>query len=436
MAFTFLTSPTEAPFPWRQRAQLRWRDSAVTIDTWLVEMYAVNMAGTATGSALATAYVASNIPSTNDATINMETWTASSFGYYSPYVTFTTASKPVPSVDAISVFYENTYGVQFQIYSVTGGVKSALQGSHNYIPVYYATNQGWDWSQDFSDYFPDGGTKKGWMTDREDTTFIRVDMALEDEGAATLLQMENYSYAYDTGKDTANCDWDNVIYTVYEGGTLQNTLTLNLSSIPTTWPNAAQYIPIGPANIKDNAGWTIPGYDLNTEDWEYYEVTPRDGTTPLSKPIRVYRDCRPIKHKPAQLYWIGSRGGAEILRFDGRVKDNYDVGGRDTYTTNIELESRFSGLGLTFAPESYSYEPERVPLPSTGKRSFSLSEDFFSDAERELFKSAMTATYLMVRYDGKWYPCRMKTTNYAHEQSASKLLPISCEVEILTNLKC
>jgi len=435
MAFTFLSPPTEAPFPWRQRAQLRWRDTAVTIDTWLVEMYAVNMAGTAVGSPLATAYVASNIPSTNDATLNMETWTASDQGYYAPYLTFTTGSKPVPSVDAISVFYQNTYGVQFQIYSVTGGVKSGLQGSHNYIPVYNATNQGWDWSQDFSDYFPDSALKKGWMTDREDTTFIRVDMALEDEGAATLLQMENYSYAYDTGKDTANCDWDNVVYTVYEGA-LQNTLTLNLGTVPTNWPDAAQHIPIGPANIKDNVNWTIPGYDLNTEDWDYYEVTPRDGTTPLSKPIRVYRDCRPIKHKPAQLYWIGSRGGAEILRFDGRVKDNYDVGGRDTYTTNLDLESRFSGLALTFASESYKYQPERVPLPSTGKRSFSLSEDFFSDAERELFKSAMTATYLMVRYDGKWYPCRMKTTNYAHEQSASKLLPISCEVELLTNLKC
>jgi len=435
MAFEFLSPPTEAPFSWRQRAQLRWRDNAVTIDTWLVEMYAVNMAGTVGANPIATAYVAPRNPSNNDATLNMETWTASSYGYYSPYVTFTTASKPVPSVDAISVFYQNTYGVQFQFYSVTGGVKSALQGSHNYIPIYYATNQGWDWSQDFSDYFPDSATKKGWMTDRKDTTYIRVDMAPEDEGAATLLQMENYSYTYDTGKDTANCDWDTVNYTVYYNGTSQNILNLSLASVPTGWDSAAQHIPIGPANINDNAGWTIT-YDLTTEPWDYIQITPNDGATNNCIPIRVYRDCRPIKHKPAQLYWIGSRGGAEILRFDGRVKDNYDVGGRDTYTTNIDLESRFSGLSMTFASESYKYQPERVPLPSTGKRSFSLSEDFFSDAERELFKSAMTATYLMVRYDGKWYPCRMKTTNYAHEQSASKLLPISCEVELLTNLKC
>ena len=435
MAFQFLSPPTEAPFPWRQRAQLRWRDTAATIDTWLVEMYVVNMAGTAVGSPLATAYVASTIPSSNDATLNMETWTASDQGYFAPYLVFTAGTKPVPSVDAISVFYQNTYGVQFQFYSVTGGVKSALQGSHNYIPIYYATNQGWDWSQDFSDYFPDSSLKKGWMTDREDTTFIRVDMAPEDEGAATLLQMENYSYAYDTGKDTANCDWDTVNYSVFYNGTSQNILNLSLSTVPTGWTNAAQHIPIGPANINDNAGWLIT-YDLTTQPWDYIQITPTDGATDNCKPIRVYRDCRPIKHKPAQLYWIGSRGGAEILRFDGRVKDNYEVGGRDTYTTNLDLESRFSGLALTFAAESYSYEPERVPRPSTGKRSLSLSEDFFSDAERELFKSAMTATYLMVRYDGKWYPCRMKTTNYAHEQSASKLLPISCEVELLTNLKC
>ena len=435
MAFQLLSPPTEAPFPWRQRAQLRWRDTAVTIDTWLVEMYAVNMAGTATGSPLATAYVASTIPSSNDATINMKTWTASSEGYYAPYLVFTAGTKPAPSVEPISVFFQNTYGVQFQIYSVTGGVKSAIKGSHNYIPVYFATNQEWDWSQDFSDYFPDSATKKGWMTDREDTAYIRVDMAPEDEGAATLLQMENYSYAYDTGKDTANCDWDTVNYSVFYNGTSQNILNLTLASVPTSWNSAAQHIPIGPANINDNAGWTLT-YDLTTEPWDYIQIKPNNGTTDNCKPIRVYRDCRPIKHKPAQLYWIGSRGGAEILRFDGRVKDNYDVGGRDTYTTNLDLESRFSGLGFTIAPELYSYEPERVPLPSTGKRSFSLSEDFFSDAERELFKSAMTATYLMVRYDGQWYPCRMKTTNYAHEQSASKLLPISCEVELLTNLKC
>ena len=435
MAFEFLSPPTEAPFPWRQRAQLRWRDTAATIDTWLVEMYAINMAGTAVGIPIATAYVAITNPGSNEATLNMETWTATDQGYFAPYLVFTAGTKPTPSVEAISVFYQNTYGVQFQFYSVTGGVKSALQGSHNYIPIYYATNQGWDWSQDFSDYFPDSSTKKGWMTDREDTTYIRVDMAPEDEGAATLLQMENYSYAYDTGKDTANCDWDTVNYSVFYNGTSQNILNLSLSTVPTGWTNAAQHIPIGPANINDNAGWLIT-YDLTTQPWDYIQITPTDGATDNCKPIRVYRDCRPIKHKPAQLYWIGSRGGAEILRFDGRVKDNYEVGGRDTYTTNLDLESRFSGLALTFAAESYSYEPERVPRPSTGKRSLSLSEDFFSDAERELFKSAMTATYLMVRYDGKWYPCRMKTTNYAHEQSASKLLPISCEVELLTNLKC
>lgn len=433
MAFQFLSPPTEAPFPWRQRAQLRWRDTAATIDTWLVEMYVVNMAGTVGANPIATAYVAPTIASSNEATLNMETWTASDAGYYAPYLTFTAATKPTPSVEVISVFYQNTYGVQFQFYSVTGGVKSALQGSHNYIPIYYATNQGWDWSQDFSDYFPDSATKKGWMTDREDTTYIRVDMAPEDEGAATLLQMENYSYAYDTGKDTANCDWDTVNYSVYYNGISQNVLNLSLGTVPTSWANAAQHIPIGPANINDNANWALT-YDLTTQPWDYIEIIPNDGATNNCKPIRVYRDCRPIKHKPAQLYWIGSRGGAEILRFDGRVKDNYDVGGRDTYTTNLDLESRFSGI--VFAPELYGNEPERVPLPSTGKRSFSLSEDFFSDAERELFKSAMTATYLMVRYDGKWYPCRMKTTNYAHEQSASKLLPISCEVELLTNLKC
>ena len=48
-------------------------------------------------------------------------------------------------------------------------------------------------------------------------------------------------------------------------------------------------------NIKDNPNWTLV-YDWDN-GWDYYEVQARDASSaPLGRPIRVYKDCRPIKH--------------------------------------------------------------------------------------------------------------------------------------------
>jgi hypothetical protein len=122
------------------------------------------------------------------------------------------------------------------------------------------------------------------------------------------------------------------------------------------------------------------------------------------------------------------------LRFDGRVKDNYDVSGRETYSiSNKYYDSALSGVSSS---DYLKYLPQRVPQTGKGKRSFVLSEDFFTDAERELFKSAVASRFMMVRYEGQWFPCRLKSTNYTHEQASSRLLPITCEVELSQDLLC
>jgi len=433
MAFvisTTITASTEAPYEERQVAPLYWSDNAVTIDTWLVEVYPLNMNGTL-GAKIAQAYVNILNSSTNAGRIDMNEWVRSfDFETFAPYQK--SGGGVQPAAEDINYMFGAVQGLQFQIYSVTGGTKSAVQGTYNYIPVRMGKRENWAWNDwDFSDYFPDAATKKGWMTEREVGSLSKVnyDFADEDEAIASLLQMQNADYVYDGTNNLNESDWVKVTYSLYYGGALKDTLTLNLT-VPTNWNTAQRSVPIGPANIKDNANWTFV-YDWD-DGWDYYDVQPLDSSNlTVGRAIRVYKDCRPIKHAPAQLYWIGARGGAEFLRFDGRVKDVYDVSGRDTYKINRSLESQTS-----YGTGNQSYYPQYVYMPSVGKRSFVLSEDFFTDAERELFKSAVTAQYMMVRFGGQWYPCRMKTTSYTHEQASSRLLPVTCEVEVTMDLLC
>ena len=430
--FTFVTASTEAPYEERQVAPLYWSDNAVTIDTWLVEVYPLNMNGTV-GTKLAEAYVNILNSTTNVGRIDMNEWVRGfDIDYFTPYIKI--GGGPAPEATDINYMFGAVDGFQFQIYSVTGGVKSAVQGTYNYIPVRFGKRENWAWNDwDFTDYFPDAVTKKGWMTEREVSSSLGVNyyFADEDEAIANLLQMQNANYVYNGTNNLNESDWTQVTYALYFSGVVQDTLTISLGTAPTGWEYAQRSVPIGPANIKDNPNWTL-AYNWDN-GWDYYEVQAKDASSaPLGRPIRVYKDCRPIKHAPAQLYWIGARGGAEFLRFDGRVKDVYDVSGRDTYKINRSLESQssYSTVGVQ------KIYPQYIPMPSVGKRSFVLSEDFFTDAERELFKSAITAQYMMVRFGGQWYPCRMKTTSYTHEQASSRLLPITCEVEILQDLLC
>jgi len=360
-------------------------------------------------------------------------WTQPDVAYYAfPAGT----SFPAPATPAVAILFAGAYGFQFQVYSVTNGVKSALQGSFNYIPIIFAKKQKWNFDGGYEtifDYYPDDQFRKGWLTDREATTFVRYDMAVEDEGTVNALYLGNYDYEYETGKNTNNANWDQVGYVVWYNGTQKDVLVLDKPTDINSFNDSLIYIPIGPANIKDNAGWSL-GYDLDTEPWDYIEVKLLNSSVQKCMPIRVYYDCRPQKHTPAQLYWMGTKG-VEILRFDGRVNDSYDVSGRDAFSTvNTYADGQFSGI--TNFQDFVSYFPETYQQESLGKRSFSLSEDFFTQAERELFKTAVTSSIMMVRYEGRWYPCRLKTTNYTHVQASSRLAPIRLEVEVTQALRC
>lgn len=439
MAFSFGTSlnapPPASPIERRSRTLVQWSDSAVTIDTWLVELYDFRPDGTVSSNPVLEAYVRPYNTNNNVATIDVAEY-VERVVTVDAFAVFTTETLPVPATDDVAVFYAGTLGYQFQVYSVTNGVKSSLQGSFNYIPMNYAKKQKWNWEGGYEsifDYYPDFGTKKGWLTDREGASYIRYDMAVEDQGVVNALYLGNYDYEYETGENTNNANWDQVRYQVYYNNSVENILLLDKPADSNNFDYSTFNIPIGPANINDNPNWTI-SYDLTTEPWDYIKIELIKTSGSKCKEIRVYPDCRPQKHTPAQLCWMGTKG-YEMLRFDGRVNDNYDVSGRDNFqVVNQYYNGRFSGQdyfsqGNRFLAEVSQQEAE-------GKRSFSLSEDFFTQAERELFKTAITSSIMLVRYEDKWYPCTLKTTNYTHVQASSRLAPIRLEVEVSQALLC
>ena len=434
MAFAFvsLPKPVEAPVEHRNRAPLVWQDTASPPDTWLVELRTVSMSGFTVLQS--SAYVAPYNSNTGRATIDMDKFVE---GYvfdqnnvYGAYSVAAATYVAPPSLEELAPCF-NVYGFQFDIYPVTGGTVGSLGGSYKYIPIFFAKQQKWNWNNfDFTQFYPDSNTKKGFLTDRplNASNQIEYHFALEDEAVVNALQLENYNYVYDGVNNTNGCSWDRISYTVYEGGSVENILVLNLSAAPTGFEQCNQFIPIGPANIKDNPNWASLTYDLNVEPWDYYLAILSDSGTGKARTIKVIRDCRPIKHNPAQLWWINEKGGSETLRFDGRVKETYDLGGREAYKVNDSTND-----SILYAPNNF---PDYNSLPGTGKKGFILSEDFFTDIEREIYKTALTSEIMMVRYDGTWYPCELKTTNYVHEQASSRLAPITVEVTVKQDLKC
>ena len=425
MAFTFTAQPSEAPIPETELARISWRDTSLSPDAWHVTVLSSN---NMTAPSWITNYAAYIHDFTIDASIDAREWVRR-FQENLPFY-----ANPDIELTATPAAY-NIVQYKFEIRYLSGGTLSAVQGSTIYIPIPDAIQQPWNYTDDFFTYYPVfaygvGTEYKGWLTSRPvkdvgGTYLIRYDLSPYDYATVNLLQMENYSYVFDSPWNTNSASWDTISVTVE---TPTGTLTTRDTSfaVPTTWNEANRVVPIGPQNIQDRFN-TAPLFSFEQDEWYYYDVVASDAGTQLGATIRVYNDCRPTRHTPAQLYWIGDKGGAEVLRFDARVKDVYDVGTRDVYRQSLNDFFTFDFVQTL---------PHYVRDYAEGTRSFTLSETFFSDDERELFKTAMTSKHMMVNYEGKWYPCHMKTTNYVHEQTSSKLLPINCEVTVSQPLTC
>lgn len=426
MDFEFSTAgiTTSAPVQDRRPTKLGWRDNDDdAIDSWFVKVYLASFAD-ATSFLLDEFYVQPN-SSFNAAFIDL--------GNFSQDPNFVrlimlNGSNYRPSKTTISSG-TGAAGFTFEIYSVTGGTVSSVLGTFPYKPLALSKVQPWDNDGTFllDDYYPDGNTKQGFLTTRPSSAgFTRYDFALEDEAVANLLQLENYNYDYKTGFNLNQCNWSYFVYRAKLNGSNAATSTVSTTVSPTSMAQANVDIPLGLANMSGFT-WTDASFDLATSDWDYIEIEPFDGVTSKAKPIRVYQDCRPVKHSPAQLSFINDLGGIEYLRFDGRVVDKFETGSRESYKISPGVESFAQSTPNNF---------QTVLNVSTGTRSFLLSEDFFTDLERDLFKQALTSRSCLLRFQGKYYGGFIKTSSYNHEESASRLLPIRCEFQSAQDLLC
>ena len=80
-------------------------------------------------------------------------------------------------------------------------------------------------------------------------------------------------------------------------------LNLSKDTDANDFGEATHTIPIGPANINDDSGWSLT-YDLNTRAWDYIKIRKLDSTdsdAEKAHEIYVFRDCRPQKHTPLAL---------------------------------------------------------------------------------------------------------------------------------------
>ena len=427
MDFQFSTGgiTTSAPVQDRRPTKLRWQDNDDdAIDSWFVKVYLASFANP-TLVLFSEFYVLPNAGN-NTASIDMNNFAQD------PIVVrrmMFVGSVYRPSKTTISLGTTGAAGLTFEIYSVTGGTVSSVLGTFLYKPLALSKVQPWDNDGTYllDDYYPDGSTKQGFLTTRPSSAgFTRYDFALEDEAVANLLQLENYDYEYKTGFNLNQCNWSYFVYRAKLGGSTVASSTVTTTISPTNMTNANVDIPLGLANMS-GLTWTDVSFDLATSDWDYIEIIPFDGATQKAKPIRVYQDCRPIKHSPAQLSFINDLGGIEYLRFDGRVVDKFDTGSRESYKISPGVEA--------FAPATPNAF-QTVLNVSTGTRSFLLSEDFFTDLERDLFKQALTSRSCLLRFQGKYYGGFIKTSSYNHEESASRLLPIRCEFQSAQDLLC
>ncbi len=131
MAFSFSPSlnapPPASPVERRQKPVVRWFDSAVTIDSWLVEVYVYRPDDTIGSSKIASFYVIPKQSANNVAQIDISKYIEQpSFVHETPYLLYDTEARPLPSVKVVYPPFEMCDGYQFQVYSVTNGVKSAL----------------------------------------------------------------------------------------------------------------------------------------------------------------------------------------------------------------------------------------------------------------------------------------------------------------------
>ncbi len=416
MAVAFTSEPVDDINVSNQHLIYTIYDSASTPDRYIVEVYE-NALFSGDGTQIAKVYITPNANNRGvfdlsdivaNRLIQATTITYQGTGKF----VHNTGTAEVPNIDDPSVA---KYTLKAK--RLDDGVESAVQDT----AFKYLLNGAWQIKDgkhpSFSEFYCDhsSNTAKAWLTNLPNNSqLIERHMADEDEGRAQIMQHSLMG---------VTCLLNRVRYELRNAaGALlaSKNLSINLSIY---LPHNVRNVPMGPVNL---AAYFGSDWD---DTWSYCDLIPQQTGVQLGATLRIHRDCRPIKHEPAQLAWANSVGGWDMLRFDARAPKTIQ---------KSEKRYRKDPLDWQGATTSWNaWDRGTTTFHNEGKIRFTLTHDQFNAEERALLEFCMRSRLVYYRYGtDAWAPCVVDTNSLVIEPAGSKMYRVSLAIEDANPVRC
>jgi len=156
----------------------------------------------------------------------------------------------------------------------------------------------------------------------------------------------------------------------------------------------------------------------------------QDGSNAMSMNLKVTANKpRPCKHEATQLAWINTRGGWDYLRFDSRAPLTISTTGKE-YRKNV---GTYGEATFTIASNIQQYDT----YGKVGRESYTLSEQFFTEAQRDLCQYLMRSPVVQMRRGtGDWEPCIVRTNSLQIQPAGARFYSVSLDVELARDIRC
>lgn len=267
----------------------------------------------------------------------------------------------------------------------------------------------------FSKYYPTSNTKKVWMTDNK---LVNGEIVLEmgDEDEAVIMFLNTNSLGVPTSMDSITIAGYN------DAGTFIETQSIAVADAATVTQNNLYALPIGPA------AWSHLGFTDAVVEIRAFLL--EAGVSNKSRNLVVKNNKpRPCKHEATQLAWINTRGGWDYLRFDGRAPLTISTTGKE-YRKNV---GTYGEATFTIASNIQQYDT----YGKVGKEAYTLSEQFFTEAQRDLCQYLMRSPVVQMRRGtGDWEPCIVRTNSLQIQPAGSRFYSVSLDVELARDIRC
>lgn len=313
-----------------------------------------------------------------------------------------------------------------EVYEVAGVLTEFLNLTTDTIYLFDGYLQIKDGYQNtLSDYQPNGSTKKGFLTNREEG----IKASESDFGTLAFLNDDGTLISSGATK---------LQYKIYDAAGLQGTDTFTINSsyggeLPTSTTAEDKLIYFGalPGNVNDTDHPVNVLYKPSAiTDWTYYtwQLFDTAGTTAQSEAIQVVNTPFPCKHTPIMVAWTNPLGSWEYLRFDARPSKTLQAQSKDYQKTVGAYD------GTTFGFDTFSRQI--TPYHIESSKNYTLKSDFLSFEETELCTYLLKSKNVMM-YMGEWLPIIVSTSSVKYEtEQIRKRLTIELSVELAQKEVC